>query len=104
MSVRTYLIIVIILLCIAVINNVIMYYKCYVNNDLNDPFIPENMGVFRINVYYNKSRYPGAGIREEIKQYIDPFKDKAFGKYVVSYNKPTQLEYQQISQLGNYQN
>jgi hypothetical protein len=103
MSVRTYLIFVIILLCIAIINNVIMYYKCYMNNDLNDPFIPENMGVFRINVYYNKSRYPDAGIRDEIKQYIDPFKDKTFGKYVISYNKPTQLEYQQISKLGNYQ-
>src|SRR5271170_6867152 len=103
MSVRTYLIFVIILLCIAIINNVIMYYKCYVNNDSNDPFIPENVGVFRLNVYYNKFRYPDEGIRDEIKPYVDPFKDKTFGRYVVSYNKPTQLEYQQISKLGNYQ-
>jgi len=80
-----------------------MYYKCYVNNDSNDPFIPENVGVFRLNVYYNKFRYPDEGIRDEIKPYVDPFKDKTFGRYVVSYNKPTQLEYQQISKLGNYQ-
>ena len=104
MSVRTYLVFVIILLCITIINNVIMYYKCYVNNELNDPFIPENIGVYRINVYYNKHKNPGVGIRDEIKKYIDPFKDKTFGEYVVTYNKPTQLEYQQISKLGNYQN
>jgi hypothetical protein len=60
--------------------------------------------VYRINIYYNKYRYPDTGIKDELKQHIDPFKDKTFGKYVVSYNKPTQLEYEQISKLGNYQN
>lgn len=103
MSVRSYLVIVIILLCIAVVNNVIMYYKCYVNNEMNDPFIPENVGVYKINIYYNKHRYSDIGIGDEIKQYITPFKDKTFGKYVVSYNKPSELEYQQISKLGNFQ-
>ena len=94
---------VIILLCIAIINNVIMYYKCYVNNNLNDPFIPENIGVYRLNVYYNKYHFPdNGGIQTELQQYIDPFKNKTFGKYVVTYNRPTQLEYQQISELGNY--
>ena len=102
--VRGYLTIVIILLCIAIINNVIMYYKCYVNNNLDDPFVPENVGVYRVNIYYNKYRYPGDGINEEISPYITPFKDKTFGKYVVTQNRPTQLEYQQISKLGNFQN
>lgn len=102
-DVRTYLLIVIILLCIAIINNVVMYYKCYVHNDLSDPFIPENVGVYKINVYYNKYQYPWDGIGDEIKPFIDPFKDKTIGRYVVAYNKPSQLEYQQISKLGNYQ-
>lgn len=104
MSIRTYLVFVIILLCIAIINNVIMYHKCYLNNNINDPFVPENIGVYRVNVYYNKFKDPGSskGIGNEIKQYIDPFKDKTHGKYVVSYDKPTQLEYQQISKLGNF--
>lgn len=101
--VRDYLLVVIILLCIAIINNVIMYYKCYVNNNLNDPFIPDNVGMYQINLYYNKFNYPDKGIGVELKPYIDPFKNKTFGKYVVTYNKPTQLEYQQISKLGNYQ-
>lgn len=103
MSVRTYLVIVIILLCIAVINNVIMYYKCYVDNELNDPFIPENIGVYRINIYYNKYTYPELSIVEELKPFITPLKDKTYGKYVITYNKPTNLEYQQISKLGNFQ-
>lgn len=104
MSVRAYLMLVIVLLCIAIINNVVMYYKCYVNNQNNDPFVPENVGVYRINVYYNKYTYPESGIYNEMKEYIDPFKDKYFGRYVVTYNKPSTLEYQQISKLGNYQN
>ena len=102
-SIRGYLLIVIVLLCLAIVNNVIMYYKCYVNNNLDDPFVPENVGVYRINIYYNKYTYPNDGIGEEIKPYLNPFKDKTFGKYVVTYNKPTQLEYQQVSKLGNYQ-
>lgn len=104
MDIRTYLLLFIILLCVSIINNVIMYYKCYVNNELSDPFVPENIGVYKINVYYNKYRYPGIGIGDEIKPFIDPFKDKTFGRYVVTYNKPTEREYQQISKLGNYQN
>lgn len=104
MDVRTYLLLVIILLCIAIINNVVMYYKCYITDNLSDPFVPENVGVYRINVYYNKYQYPGQGIGDEIKPFVGPFKDKTFGRYVVTYNKPSQLEYQQISKLGNYQN
>lgn len=102
--IRTYLVLVIILLCISIINNVIMYHKCYVNNEINDPFVPENIGVYRIGIYYNKYQYTEAGIGNELKQYITHFKDKTFGKYVVTQNKPTQLEYQQMSKLGNYQN
>ncbi|VBB18073.1 hypothetical protein YASMINEVIRUS_536 [Yasminevirus sp. GU-2018] len=103
MSVRTYLVIVIILLCIAVVNNVVMYYKCYVDNEQDDPFIPTNVGVYRVNIYYNKYRYPENGVTEELKEFITPFKDKNFGRYVVTYNRPNSLEYRQISKLGNYQ-
>lgn len=104
MDIRSYLLFVIILLCIAVVNNVVMYYKCYVNSNLDDPWIPENMGVYRINIYYNKFKYPDSGIGNEIQPFINPFKDKHYGKYVVTYNKPSQLEYQQISKLGNFKN
>ena len=104
MDVRTYLIIVIILLCVAIINNIIMYHKCYINNELSDPFVPENVGIYRINVYYNKFNDPNNGIGDEIKPFISPFKDKTFGKYVITYNKPSSLEYEQISKLGNYKN
>lgn len=98
----TFLLLVIVLLCVAIVNNVVMYYKCYVNNDINDPFVPENVGVYRINIYYNKYIYPGIG--DEIKPFIEPFKNSTFGKYVITYNKPTPLEYQQISKIGNFQN
>jgi len=81
-----------------------MYYKCYINNELNDPFVPENVGIYRINIYYNKYTNPGEGIGNEIKTFIDPFKNNTFGKYVVTYNKPSPLEYQQISKIGNFQN
>lgn len=104
MSLSSYFVFVIFLLCVSIINNVFMYCKCYLNNDLNDPFVPENVGVYRINIYYNKHIYPGDGIYNEIQPYIGPFKDKMFGKYVVTYNKPNSLEYQQVSRLGNFQN
>lgn len=105
MTVKTYLIVVVILLCIAVVNNILMYYKCYlsVNNETRDPFVPENIGVYRINIYYNKYRYPETGLVQELQPHIQPFKDKSIGRYVVTYGKPTSLEYQQISKLGNYQ-
>lgn len=102
MDIRTYLLLAIILLCISIINNVVMYYKCYNNNDIADPFIPENVGVYKINIYYNK--YQKQDIENEIKTYIDPFKDKMINRYVVTYNKPKHIEYQQISKLGNFQN
>ena len=104
MDIRGYLLLVIILLCISIINNFIMYFKCYINSDISDPFIPENIGVYRINIYYNKYKYPNQGIGNEIKPHIDNFKDNVFGRYVVTYNKPSELEYQQISKLGNFQN
>lgn len=97
-----YLLVVVLLLCLSIINNVIMYYKCYVNNVSEDPFVPNNVGTYSINIYYNKYNYPGNGIASEIKTYIDPFINKNIGKYVVSYNKPTQMEYQQIATLGYY--
>jgi hypothetical protein len=103
MSVRTYLVVVIILLCIAVVNNVVMYTKCYVNNDIDDPFIPENIGVYRVNVYYNKYRYPDPGVKDEILPFVTPMRDSTFGRYVITIGKPTSNEYQQISRLGNYQ-
>lgn len=106
MSLRSCLVCVVVLLCIAIVNNVLMYYKCYVNNPIDDPFVPENIGVYRLNIYYNKYAYPGSltgdGIRDELKSYIDPFKEKFYGRYVVSYDKPTTQEYQQISHLANY--
>lgn len=104
MSVRTYLVIVIILLCIAIINNVVMYTKCYINNESNDPFIPENIGRYQINVYYNKYMYPEPSVTEELEPLLTQFRDKTLGRYVVvaTNGKPTPLEYQQISQLGNY--
>lgn len=105
--IRSYLVIIILLLVIAIINNVVMYYKCYLNNNLNDPFVPENTGVYRINVYYNKYRTPqdtNRGIHDEIWPAIQPFKDSNHGKYVVTVNRPTSQEYRQISELANYQN
>jgi hypothetical protein len=82
-----------------------MYYKCYVNNEVNDPFIPENVGIYKLNVFYNKFKYSDTGIGDDLKQCVESFKNKNIGKYVVSLgNKPTDLEYQQISKLGNYQN
>jgi hypothetical protein len=78
-SVRLYLLLVIILLCISIINNVVMYYKCYVNsntdNSVSDVFVPANVGVYRINVYYNKHRYPEVGIGDEIKPEIKHLDD-----------------------------
>ena len=104
MEIKVYLIITLVLLCIAIINNVLMYYKCYLNNELSDPLLPENIGIYRINIYYNKFKDPIHGIGDEIKQSLVQFKDKTFGKYVIAYNKPTKLEYEQISKLGNYKN
>lgn len=104
--VRTYLLIVIILLVIAVLNNVVMYYKCYLNNNLDDPFIPENAGVYRINIYYNKYRTPQdttTGIHDQIMPLLQKFKDSNAGKYVVTVNRPNGQEYRQISELANYQ-
>ena len=81
-----------------------MYYKCYINNDINDPFIPDNVGVYRINIYYNKYKNPTNNrIEEEVKSFIKPLKDNTIGKYVITYNKPSSIEYQQITKLGNYQ-
>lgn len=103
--IESYVVVLVLLLVVAVINNVVMYYKCYLNNDIDDPFIPENTGVYRINIYYNKYRTPddlSKGIHEEIKPFIQPFKDQTYGKYVVTENRPSKQEYRQISMLANY--
>jgi hypothetical protein len=101
--VRTYLVVIVLLLVIAVINNVIMYYKCYLNNNLEDPFIPENTGVYRVNIYYNKYRTPQDGIHKEIQPFLQPFVDQSYGRYVVTENRPSKQQYRQISMLSNYQ-
>ena len=80
-----------------------MYYKCYVNNNINDPFIPENIGVYTVNIYYNKYTNRNDGIYANINPCVEQFKNKNIGKYVVVYNKPSSQEYQQISEIGNYQ-
>lgn len=97
----TFILILIFLLTISILNNVLMYYKCYINNQSDDPFIPDSIGSYQINVYYNKLRYPAQGIDQKIKQYIDPFKENTYGEYVVTYKKPTPQEYQQISKLSH---
>ena len=102
MSLRVYMVLSLLLLCIAVISNVIMYYKCYILNDLNDPLVSENIGVYRVNIYFNKYKDPKDGIYEELREHIRPFKEKHFSRYVVTQNKPTSLEYQQIANIGNY--
>ena len=102
MTVRLYMVLALLLLCIAVISNVIMYYKCYILNDLNDPFVSENIGVYRVNIYYNKYKDPQDGIYKELRECIQPFKEKNFSRYVVTHNKPTNLEYHQIAKIGNY--
>lgn len=99
MSIRTYLILTILLLSVSIINNVIMYNKCYINNKLNDPFVPENIGMYTINIYYNKNSYPEKGIYEALHPYIDEFKNNNISKYVVTYNKPTSDQYKQMTQL-----
>ena len=90
-----------ILLCVAIVNNFIMYYKCYLNNTTNDPFVPPSVGKYQISVYYDKHMYPEDGLMEQIKPFLTPFKDKYFGKYVVTYGRPTRLEYEQISKLSS---
>ena len=100
MSLRSYMILFIILLCISVINNVIMYYKCYVNNDINDPFVPENIGLFSVNIYYNKYNQPNEGIYKELKPHIEPFITNNSSKYVVTYGKPSSNDYQKMSKLN----
>ncbi len=102
MSVRVYLVITILLLCIAIVSNVVMYYKCYINNDINDPFVPENVGVYNLKIYFNKYKAPKDGIHNELQEYIQPFKEKYFSQYIVTQNKPTTLEYQQIANIGSY--
>jgi hypothetical protein len=103
MAVRTYLVLVVLILCISIISNLMMYNKCYLNNDINDPFLPENIGMYSINIYYNKFRYPDKGVVEDIKPYIEPLKNSFHKKYVITYNKPTQKDYEQMTKIGNYQ-
>jgi len=88
------------LLVLSFLNNVLMYYKCYIMNQNDDPFVPDSIGVYHINVYYNKLKYPAQGIDTKIKQYLDPFKENTYGEYVVTYLKPTNQEYQQIKKLS----
>lgn len=102
MNVRACLIIVIIILCISVVNNMYMYYKFYVKNDTRDPFIPENVGVYNISVYYNKYNYMPKSIYEELKPALSDFQTKNHGKYILTFEKPTQNEYTQIAELNNY--
>jgi hypothetical protein len=98
---HSYLVIVIILLCISLLLNFMMSYKYYLSNQSNDPFIPENIGQYNISIYYNKYKNPMEGIDQKIKPLIDPFKNSTIGQYVITYKRPTQLEYKQIAQLGS---
>ena len=100
---NTYITILVLLLIVAVINNILMFYKCYINNPNSNPFVPHNTGVYRVNVYYNKYRTnPEITIQDEIKPYLQPFVDKTYGRYVVTQNDPTPQQYEQISALSNY--
>ncbi len=98
MDTYTCLIFLVVLLCIAILNNFVMYYKCYLDNDNNDPFVPENVGKYQIAIYYNKSNEPG--ISNILSQYIDPLKTNMYGTYVVTLGKPTPDEYKQIAMLN----
>lgn len=108
MNIRATLIIVIIILCISVMNNMYMYYKFYVKNDSlsdclsNNPFVPENIGVYHISVYYNKYNYMPKSIYEELKPALTDFETNNHGKYILTFGKPTQTEYAKIAELNTY--
>ena len=100
MNIHNCLVFVVILLCIAIINNFIMYYNCYINNINDDPFVPDNVGKYTLSIYYNKNETTEYGVYELIKPQLDTIRTKIFGKYVATWEKPTQQEYQQIAKLG----
>lgn len=99
MDVESCLIIVIILLCMAIISNFLMYYKCYLDNINDDPYVPDNVGTYKITIYYSKGENSSDEMDNITRRYVNPMRSDMLGRYVVVHDKPSFAEYKQIAAL-----
>jgi hypothetical protein len=86
--------ILLILLILSIVNNVLMYNKCYLSNiDKKNPFLPENVNVMNIKFYYNKTPNnctPGVVIENELMSALKPLTEKYKANTLLTVNEDGQ--------------
>ncbi len=101
---RIYLVCAIALLCISIISNLMMYYKCNPTNEEHTQIIPNEIDKYCITVYYNKYKKNISEMNAIIKPYVLQLNRNSNDNYVVVLGQyPSNKDYEQISKLSfNY--
>ena len=99
---------ILILLILSVINNLVFYYSVYDNSYLaKDPLLPDNIGVYKYNFYYNidaytfnNETYDGIEIKKDFDNLVDNFVNDNLGKCLIIDHKPNADDYSKINSIS----
>ena len=106
-----YVFLIIILLIMSVVNNLLMYHKCYHTKSLSssDHNLHSDVDVMTINVYYKKENDTtkcynhstvGTPVIDNLKSMLSQYETNNSNKCVILYSNPTHAEYIKINKLS----
>lgn len=91
---------ILLLLILALANNLIMYNKCYVSNSIKayDPNINKNISIYPVNIYISKQNEEK--ISADIKNILDKYASENNNKLIVVFGYPTENDISKINTLA----